>query len=37
VIYTLRGRKVLQAVDLLREFLAEDLADRGRLGDVLST
>ena len=36
VIYTLRGTKVLQAVDLLREFLAEDLADRGRLGDVIT-
>jgi DNA-binding transcriptional ArsR family regulator len=28
VIYALRGHKVLQAVDLLREFLAEDLARR---------
>jgi ArsR family transcriptional regulator len=36
VIYSLRGKKVLQAVDLLRQFLAEDLADRGRLGDVIS-
>jgi ArsR family transcriptional regulator len=36
VIYTLRGRKVLEAVDLLREFLAEDLADRGRLGGAIS-
>ena len=36
VIYTLRGKKVLQAVDLLREFLAEDLAERGRLGDVIT-
>lgn len=35
VLYTLRGRKVLQAVDLLREFLAEDLADRGRLGSTI--
>lgn len=35
VIYTLRGTKVIEAVDLLREFLAEDLADRGRLGDVI--
>ena len=36
VIYALRGTKVLAAVDLLREFLAEDLAERGRLGDVIS-
>jgi DNA-binding transcriptional ArsR family regulator len=36
VIYSLRGTKVLQAVDLLCQFLAEDLADRGRLGDVIS-
>jgi len=35
VIYTLRGTKVIEAVDLLREFLAEDLADHGRLGDVI--
>lgn len=31
VYYTLRGRKVLAAVDLLREFMAEDLADQARL------
>ena len=31
VIYTLRGKKVLQAVDLLRQFLTEDLAERGAL------
>lgn len=36
VYYSLRGSKVLQAVDLLRQFLAEDLADLGRLGDVIS-
>jgi DNA-binding transcriptional ArsR family regulator len=36
VIYTLRGRKVLEAVDLLREFLAEDLAERARLGGAIS-
>lgn len=36
VLYTLRGRKVLEAVDLLREFLAEDLADRGRLGGEIA-
>ncbi|GAA1151117.1 metalloregulator ArsR/SmtB family transcription factor [Nocardioides aquiterrae] len=36
VLYTLRGTKVIQAVDLLREFLAEDLADRGRLGSEMT-
>lgn len=36
VIYSLRGKKVLQAVDLLREFLAEELGDRGRLGEVIT-
>lgn len=35
VFYRLRGSKVIAAVDLLRDFLAEDLADRGRLGDVI--
>lgn len=37
VIYALRGTKVIQAVDLLREFLAEDLADHGRLGEVITS
>jgi len=36
VIYALRGTKVIQAVDLLREFLAEDLVDHGRLGNVIT-
>ena len=36
VIYSLRGTKVLAAVDLLREFLAEDLTDRARLSHSLS-
>lgn len=36
VIYSLRGRKVIQAVDLLREFLAEDLTERQRLGEAIS-
>ena len=36
MIYALRGTKVIEAVDLLREFLAEDLAERGRLGDVIA-
>ena len=36
VIYALRGTKVLAAVDLLREFLAEDLTERARLGDSLA-
>lgn len=35
VFYTLRSQKVVQAVDLLRQFLAEDLAERGRLSDVI--
>lgn len=37
VIYALRGTRVIEAVDLLRKFLAEDLAERGRLGDVITT
>ncbi len=36
VFYTLRGTKVIEAVDLLRQFLAEELADHGRLGDVIT-
>ena len=35
VIYALRGTKVIEAVDLLGEFLAQDLADLGQLGDVI--
>lgn len=31
VYYALRGTKVIAAVDLLREFLAEELADHARL------
>lgn len=34
VYYSLRSPKIVQAVDLLREFLAEDLADRGALGNA---
>ncbi len=34
VYYSLRSPKIVQAVDLLREFLAEDLADRGVLGNA---
>lgn len=30
--YSLRSDKVVQAVDLLREFMAEDLGTRSRLG-----
>lgn len=37
VLYSLRGTKVIAAVDLLREFLAEDLAERGRLGHEITT
>ncbi|HEU4912053.1 MAG TPA: metalloregulator ArsR/SmtB family transcription factor [Actinomycetes bacterium] len=36
VLYSLRGTKVLQAVALLREFLAEDLAEHGRLGHEIA-
>lgn len=36
VLYSLRGTKVLQAVVLLREFLAEDLAEQGRLGQEIA-
>ncbi len=32
--YSLRSPKIVQAVDLLREFLAEDLAERGALGNA---
>ncbi len=32
VSYALRSEKVLRAVDLLREFMAEDLGTRSRLG-----
>lgn len=34
VYYSLSSPKIVQAVVLLREFLAEDLADRGALGSV---
>jgi len=34
VYYSLSSPKIVQAVDLLREFLAEDLARRGTLGSV---
>ena len=37
VLYSLRGTKVLQAVVLLREFLAEDLAQQGRLGHEITS
>ncbi|HET8603437.1 MAG TPA: metalloregulator ArsR/SmtB family transcription factor [Marmoricola sp.] len=36
VFYELRSPKIVQAVDLLREFLTEDLTARGRLGGALS-
>ncbi|MFZ2178284.1 MAG: metalloregulator ArsR/SmtB family transcription factor [Rhodococcus sp. (in: high G+C Gram-positive bacteria)] len=35
VFYSLRSQKIVQAVDLLREFLAEDLADRAVLDDAI--
>jgi ArsR family transcriptional regulator len=36
IYYALRSQKVIQAVDLLREFLAEDLAGQVRLSGALS-
>ena len=36
VFYSLRSQKIVQAVDLLREFLAEDLAGRGALSGALN-
>ena len=36
VSYALRSDKVVQAVDLLREFMAEDLGTRSRLGRAAS-
>lgn len=35
VFYSLRSQKIVQAVDLLREFMAEDLADYGALSDAV--
>ena len=35
IYYTLRSQKVVQAVDLLREFMAESLTEQGRLGDAV--
>lgn len=32
--YSLRSQKIVQAIDLLREFLNEDLADRGALSNA---
>lgn len=36
VSYSLRGEKVVKAVDLLREFMAEDLGAGSRLGRAAS-
>ncbi|HET7278741.1 MAG TPA: metalloregulator ArsR/SmtB family transcription factor [Dermatophilaceae bacterium] len=36
VFYALRSQKIVQAVDLLREFLAEDLAEQGRLSGAIT-
>ncbi len=33
IYYTLRSQKVVQAVDLLREFMTESLTEQGRLGE----
>ena len=35
IFYTLRSQKVVQAVDLLREFMAESLTEQGRLGGAV--
>lgn len=35
ILYSLRGTKVLEAIDLLRAFLAEDLAVRSQRGRQL--
>jgi DNA-binding transcriptional ArsR family regulator len=35
IYYALRSQKVVQAVDLLREFMAESLNEQGRLGDAV--
>ena len=35
VFYSLRSQKIVQAVDLLREFLAEDLADHAALDGAI--
>lgn len=32
--YSLRSKKVVKAIDLLREFMAEELADSRRLGNA---
>lgn len=36
VCYSLRGDKVVQAVDLLREFMADELGERSRIGRAAS-
>ncbi len=35
IYYSLRSQKIVQAIDLLRQFLAEDLADRASLSQGL--
>lgn len=37
VLYSLRSQKVVMAVDLLREFLADDLAAQGRLSGAIGS
>jgi len=34
--YSLRSQKVVDAIDLLREFMAEELGTRSRLGKAAS-
>ena len=36
VLYSLRSQKVVDAIDLLREFMAEELGTRSRLGKAAS-
>jgi ArsR family transcriptional regulator len=37
IYYALRSQKVAEAVDLLREFMVESLAEQGRLGGAVPT
>lgn len=37
VFYSLRSQKVVMAVDLLREFLADELAEQGRLSGAFGS
>ncbi len=37
VLYSLRGDKVVAAIDLLREFMADELGSRSRLGQAAAS